>query len=375
MSKLGLLALSCLLFWSCGPGQDTAENETENEMNISMIKTETIDGKEVQTFELKNNKGTIIHLTNYGAIVTKMLVADREGNLENVVLGFDQVEQYKQHKYYFGATVGRYANRIAKGQFSMDGEDYQLTQNDGQNHLHGGKEGFDEQVWKADIFETETTVGVRMAYISPDGEEGYPGQLSVVATFTLDNDNVFGIRYEADTDQKTIVNITHHGYFNLSAMQEDILGHELTIYGDHYTPVDETLIPTGEIAEVRNTPFDFTSTHTIGERIDQVEGGYDHNYVITREYSGSMRKQAELYHSASGRLLEVYSDAPGVQFYSGNFLDGVQGTDGIRYNKHTGLCLEPQLFPDSPNQPNFPSATLNPDQTYSHNIELHFKTR
>jgi len=375
MSKLGVLALSCLLLFSCGPNGETTETETESEMTISMIKTETIDGKEVQTYELKNEKGTTVHLTNYGAIVTKMLVADNEGNFENIVMGFDEVSQYKQNGYYFGATAGRYANRIAKGRFSLDGEDYQLTTNDGQNHLHGGKEGFNEVVWTAETFEDNDGVGVRMTYVSPDGEEGYPGELTTTATFTLDNNDVLTILYEATTDKKTVVNLTHHGYFNLSAMQDDILGHELTIYADHYTPVDETLIPTGEIREVRNTPFDFTTAHTIGERIDQVEGGYDHNYVITKEYSGNLKKQAELYHPGSGRVLEVHSDAPGVQFYSGNFLDGATGTDGQVYNKHTGLCLEPQLFPDSPNQPNFPSATLAPGETYSHKIELRFKTR
>jgi aldose 1-epimerase len=375
MSKLGVLALSGLLLFSCGPNGETTENETESEMTVTMIKTETIDGKEVRTFELKNEKGTTVHLTNYGAIVTKMLIADRAGNLENIVLGFDEVEQYKQNGYYFGATVGRYANRIANGRFTLDGEEYQLAQNDGQNHLHGGEEGFNEQVWEATPFTGENTVGVRMAYLSPDGEEGYPGQLSTVATFTLDNDNVFGIRYEATTDKKTIVNLTHHGYFNLSAMKEDILDHELTIFAEHYTPVDETLIPTGEIREVKNTPFDFTRAHKIGERIDQVAGGYDHNYVIRKEDPEAMTKHAELYHSGSGRLMELYSDAPGVQFYSGNFLDGATGTDGQVYNKHTGLCLEPQLFPDSPNQPNFPSATLAPGETYSHKIELHFRTR
>jgi len=375
MSKLGVLALSCLLLFSCGPNGETTETETESEMTISMIKTETIDGKEVQTFELKNSNGTTIHLTNYGAIVTKMLVADKDGNFDNIVMGFNNVSEYQQNGYYFGATVGRYANRIARGRFSLDGEEYQLTINDGQNHLHGGKEGFNEVVWDATSFEESNGVGVRMTYVSPDGEEGYPGELKVTATFTLDENDVFSILYEASTDQKTIVNITHHGYFNLSAMQEDILGHELTIYADHYTPVDKTAIPTGEIAEVQNTPFDFTSAHKIGERIDQVEGGYDHNYVITKEYTGNLTKQAELYHSASGRVMEVHSDAPGVQFYSGNFLDGAEGTHGQSYDKHTGLCLEPQLFPDSPNQPEFPSASLAPREAYSHRIELHFKTR
>lgn len=375
MSKYGVMALACLLFWSCGTDSGTATNETENEMTISMINTETIDGKEVQTFELKNSKGTTIHLTNYGAIVTKMLVADKNGNFENIVMGFDNVSDYQQNGYYFGATAGRYANRIAKGQFSLDGEEYQLTINDGPNHLHGGKEGFNEVVWTAETFEDRNGVGVRMTYVSPDGEEGYPGELTTTATFTLDENDVFSILYEANTDKKTIVNITHHGYFNLSAMRDDILGHELTIYGDHYTPVDQTAIPTGEIREVRNTPFDFTTAHQIGERIGQVEGGYDHNYVITKEYTGNLKKHAELYHSASGRVLEVHSDAPGVQFYSGNFLDGVTGTDGQAYNQHTGLCLEPQFFPDSPNQPDFPSATLAPGETYSHKIELHFKTR
>ncbi|HSJ66413.1 MAG TPA: aldose epimerase family protein [Anditalea sp.] len=375
MSKFGFLALVCLMFWSCGTDSGTTENETENEKTISMIKTETIKGQEVQTFELKNSNGTTVHLTNYGAIVTKLLVADKDGNLENIVMGFDNVSQYQQNGSYFGASVGRYANRIARGQFSLDGEDYQLTTNDGQNHLHGGKEGFNEVVWNAETFENNNGRGVRMTYVSPDGEEGFPGELTATATFTLDDNDVLTILYEANTDKKTIVNLTHHGYFNLSAMKEDILGHELTIYGDHYTPVDETLIPTGEIVEVKDTPFDFSTAHKIGERIDQVEGGYDHNYVITKEYTGNLKKQAELYHSASGRVLEVHSDAPGIQFYSGNFLNGAKGTDGNIYNIHTGLCLEPQLFPDSPNQPNFPSATLEPGETYSHKIELHFKTR
>jgi len=371
MNKIIILTISCFYFASC----DINRVATENDLQVSVLKTEKIDGEDVQIYQLINKNGTTIHLTNYGAIVTKIFVADKDGIFENIVLGFDSVSQYRQNGYYFGATVGRYANRIAEGRFTLENEEYQLTLNNGPNHLHGGKNGFHEAIWSAESFENENGVGVRMTYISPDGDEGYPGELKTTTVFTLDNNDVFSIEYEANSDKSTIINLTHHGYFNLSAMTENILDHELTIYGNQYTPVNQLSIPTGEIVAVKDSPFDFTSAHKIGDRIDKVAGGYTLNYVIKGENTPNINKHAELYHVASGRILEVHSDAPGIQLYTGNFLDGVKGTDKIVYYKHYGVCLEPQSFPDSPNNPQFPTTYLSPEETYSRVIQFHFKTR
>ncbi len=372
-----LLLTGVMAFYSCSPkkSSENQEEEMAEEVNTGLSitsKTATVEGKEALIFTLKNANGVEVDLSNYGGVITRLVVPDREGNLENVVLHYADLEGYSTSTNYFGATIGRYANRIAEGNFELEGETYELATNDGDHHLHGGEKGFDKVFWEAETIENEKSVGVKLTYVSTDGEEGYPGELTTDVVFQLNNEDELSISFEAVTDKPTVVNLTHHGYFNLSGLEEDILGHELTILAELYTPVDNTLIPTGEVKPVAGTPFDFTSAHTIGDRIDQVEGGYDHNYVVKTEADGDLAKMAELYHPATGRVMELYADSPAVQFYSGNFLDGSIRVDGVTYKKHFGLCLEPQTFPNSPNEPSFPSARLNPGETYTHNIEYHF---
>jgi aldose 1-epimerase len=321
---------------------------------------------------MKNGNGMEVELLSYGGILSKIIVPDKDGNFENILLTYNRPEDFLFDTYFFNATAGRYANRIAKGKFELDGQVYQLATNNGENHLHGGKVGFNKKFWEAEVMDMEDAVGVRMSYTSPDGEEGYPGNLKTTLTFVLDMENRLSIKMTAETDKPTVINLTHHGYFNLSGMKENILNHELTIFADTYTPVDAGLIPTGEILSVKNTPFDFTTPHKVGERIQETGTGYDHNYVIKSEHDGKLAKMAELVHRESGRKMTLHSNMPGVQFYSGNFLDGKQVTDGISYTKNYGLCLEPQFFPDSPNRPEFPSPRLDPGEVYMHEIVYEF---
>lgn len=330
------------------------------------------DGSEVQLFTLKNANGMEVSITNYGGIVTSIKVPDKDGNIENVVLGFDNFEKYKAGHPFFGAIAGRYANRIAKGRFELNGETYELATNNGENHLHGGVEGFDKKLWDAEVNEEENSV--TLSYLSPDGEEGYPGNLDVDVTYTLTDDNELRIDYHATTDKSTVLNLTNHSYFNLSGNpSEGILDHLLTINADRYTPVDEGLIPTGELRPVEGTPFDFTEPEYIGARIDSIPPGYDHNYVLNNPDSG-IRKIATVEHEESGRIMEVYSDQPGVQLYTSNFLDGsLMDRQGNPIEQYAALCLETQTFPDSPNKPEFPSPVLNPDETYETTTIYQFK--
>lgn len=339
----------------------------------------TSDGTPVDLFTLTNAKGMVVRITNYGGIITEIHVPDREGRLADVALGFDKLEGYLGNHPYFGAIVGRYANRIAKGRFSLDGESYRLATNDGQNHLHGGVKGFDKKVWKAKPAFNPDQASLELSLESPDGEEGYPGNLSVVVLYTLNNDNELRIDYTATTDKPTPVNLTSHSYFNLAGEGSgDVLGHEVVLEADSYTPVDTTLIPTGEILPVSGTVFDFTRPQTIGSRIAQVPGappgGYDHNFVL-RNGGTTMRTAARVVEPDSGRVLEVSTIEPGLQFYTGNFLDGtIVGKSGKAYEKHAGFCLETQHFPDSPNHPNFPSTILRPGETYRTTTIYRFST-
>lgn len=359
-------------FFAC-QGKEKQKETAMQEINFDIhLRTIDMEGKPAKVFRLKNGNGMEVELLSYGAVLSKILVPDKDGNIENILLTYNQPEDFLHDTYFFGATAGRYANRIAKGQFELDGQPYKLAANNGENHLHGGVEGFNRKFWDAEVMELENAVGVKMTYVSPDGEEGYPGTLTTTITFVLESDNKLLIIMQAETDQTTIVNLTHHGYFNLSGMKENILGHELTIHADHYTPVDESLIPTGEIAAVANTPFDFTSPHQVGERISETGNGYDHNFVIKQVHDGELTNMAELVHRPSGRKLTLYSNMPGLQFYSGNFLNGRQTTAGVTYTQNYGLCLEPQFFPDSPNQSNFPSPRLEPGQQYEHKIVYEF---
>lgn len=327
------------------------------------------DGREVYLYTLANTNNMEVHITNYGGIVTAVRVPDKGGNIENVVLGFDSLEKYLGDDPYLGAIVGRYANRIADGTFTLDGKKYTLAKNNGDNHLHGGIKGFDSVLWDAEMMDDGS---LKLSYLSEDGEEGYPGNLDVTVTYSLTDDNGLHIEYKATTDQATPVNLTNHSYFNLSGNPEaTILDHQLKINADQYTPVNDELIPTGEIQPVEGTPFDFTEFHRVGARIDQVEGGYDHNYVLSQTASDSLFHAATLYSPESGREMKVLTIEPGIQFYSGNFLDGsLKGPDGTPFVQHAALCLETQHFPNSPNEPDFPSTILRPGEKY-HSVTVY----
>jgi aldose 1-epimerase len=322
------------------------------------------DGTAVELFTLTNAKGVNARLMTYGAILVSLEVPDRDGRTGDVVLGYDALDGYVKNSPYFGAIVGRYGNRLAKGRFALDGKTYTLATNNGENHLHGGLKGFDKVVWKAEETRPAGAVGVKFSYLSKDGEEGYPGNLAVTVEYTLNDANELAIAYTATTDKATPVNLTHHSYWNLAGAKIDILGHELELAADRFTPVDKGLIPTGVLAPVKGTSMDFTTPMAIGARIGLVEGGYDHNYVLNRTGEG-LAFAARVTDPVTGRILEIRTTEPGIQFYSGNFLDGtIAGKGGIVYGKHSGLCLETQHFPDSPNHSNFPTTILKPGQTY-----------
>jgi len=331
----------------------------------------TPDKKAVEIYTLTNAHGAEMRVMTYGGIITSLKVPDRNGQFGDVVLGFDALDGYLKDSPYFGALIGRYGNRIAKGQFVLDGKTYKLATNNGPNHLHGGVKGFDKVLWNAVPGENADGVSLTLTRTSPDGEEGYPGTLHATVRYTLTDTNELAIEYRATTDKPTPVNLTQHSYFNLAADGGDILGHELTIHASQYTPVDDTLIPTGELASVQGTPFDFQKSTAIGARIDadsvQLKNGkgYDHNWVLDRNGPG-LRAAARVVEPKSGRTLDVATTEPGLQFYSGNFLDGtITGKAGRVYERRTGLCLETQHYPDSPNHSNFPSTILHPGQTYT----------
>ncbi|MCD4772612.1 MAG: galactose mutarotase [Bacteroidales bacterium] len=333
-----------------------------------------IDNQQIFLFTLKNKNGMTVKITNYGGIVTSLLVPDKNGKLDDVVLGFDNLDDYLQGHPYFGAIVGRYGNRIAKGKFTLNGKEYNLAINNGPNHLHGGIKGFDKAIWSAAKIKENDYVGLRLSHFSKDGDEGYPGNLGVIVIYSLTNNNELKIKYQATTDKATPVNLTHHSYFNLAGTG-DIFNHELMIDANKYTVVNNNLIPTGELRNVKETAFDFTSSKKIGKEISDVEGGYDHNFVLNN-YSGETRKVVEVLEPISGRIMEVFTSEPGIQFYSGNFLDGTEiGKNNKVYNKHYGFCLETQHFPDSPNQLEFPSTILHPGETYTHKTIYKFSVK
>ncbi len=326
------------------------------------------DGQELEQYLLSNASGMRVTIINWGATLTSVVVPDRDGNFNNVTLAFPTPEGYFAGGPYFGAICGRYANRIAGGRFTLDGQEYQLAKNNGPNHLHGGIRGFDKAVWRGEVFEADGGSGVKLTYLSRDGEEGYPGNLTVTVTYTLSDKNELRIDYVAQTDKPTPINLTNHAYWNLGGAEhptQDILGHELQLWAGRYLPVDETLIPTGELADVKGTPMDFTVPTAIGKRISEVGDGYDHCYVID-DWAGdgeTLRMAARVRDPRSGRVLEVFTTEPGVQLYTGNFLDGTEASGG--YAKHHGFCLECQHFPDSPNQAKFPNTILRPGELYT----------
>jgi len=334
----------------------------EKNVTISDFGT-TPDGDKVQLFTLTNAQGTVAKVTNYGAILVSLEVPGHDGQKANIVLGYDTLADYVADPSSFGATVGRYGNRIARGKFTIDGQEYQLATNNGPNHLHGGNVGFNKRIWKAEPSQDGTSV--KFTYVSPDGEENYPGELTVNVTYTLNDDNELRIDYQATTTKTTHVNLTHHSYFNLAGHASgDVLEQVLQLNCDKFLPVDATLIPTGELKPVAGTPMDFTSPKPIGQDIAKEAGLYDHCYVIKDGGQGAMKLAARATDPKSGRTMEIYTTEPGIQLYTANHLDGVKGTDGATYNKHQAFCLETQHYPDSPNQPSFPSTLLKPGETY-----------
>lgn len=332
------------------------------------------EGTPVSLYTLSNHKGAQIQITNYGGIIVSIKVPDKAGKIEDVTLGFDSLEGYLSETYlkenpYFGAIIGRYANRIAKGRFSLEGHTYKLAQNNGENHLHGGRRGFDKVVWQAQTFQREQEAGLVLQYTSPDGEEGYPGALSVTVVYTFNSENELKMEYKASTTKTTVLNLTNHAYFNLTGNKRDILEHRLMIQADAFVETDQASIPTGKLQEVAGTPFDFRETATIGKSIQEEHQqllwgiGYDHTWVLGKK--GDMKLAARLEDPQSGRTLEVLTTEPGVQLYTGNYLNGkLQGKGGVAYAHRWGLCLETQHYPDSPNQPHFPSTILKPGEVY-----------
>ncbi|WP_299320643.1 aldose epimerase family protein [uncultured Maribacter sp.] len=359
---------------------------TENDGMMQIEKNSygsTTNNENVLEFRLRNKDGIAATIITYGGIITEIMTPDSEGRMDNVVLGFDNLEQYEKENPFFGALVGRYGNRIANGKFTLEGVDYTLEKNNGDNSLHGGLKGFDKVVWQVvEVKETESFVSLKLSYLSKDMEEGFPGNLKTTVTYTLNKDNSLDVLYEATTDKTTIVNLTQHSYFNLSGnFSQLILDHEVEIDADKFVPVDPTLIPIGNLASVEHSPFDFRKMRFIGDAINadneqiNLGVGYDHCWVLNSHEKG-YRSVAKAYHAESGRLVEVLTDQPGMQMYTGNFLDGtLPMPGGGTYAKRSGLCFETQHYPDSPNQPQFPKTTLKPGEKYITKTTFKFSTK
>lgn len=340
----------------------------------------TAKGDQVKLYTLKNENGMMAKIMDYGGTVVELTAPDRDGQFADVVLGFDRLEDYLKVHPFFGVLVGRYANRIGGARFTLDGVEYTLAKNDGENHLHGGVKGFDKVLWTAELIDTAHGKSLNLTYESPDGEENYPGDLKVTVNYILTDDNGLRIDYEATTDKRTVVNLTNHAYFNLRG-DGDILDHVVMINADKFTPTDKGLIPTGELRDVEGTPFDFRQPKAVGLRINNPDeqlvfaGGYDHNWVLNKN-GEKLTLAAEVYEPTTGRVMEVYTTEPGIQFYTGNFLNGsLTGKNGVVYNHRTGFCLETQHFPDSPNKPQFPSVVLSPGERYTQTTIYKFKSR
>lgn len=371
-----IICLSAIIITSCN------FNNKDNYMIEKRFFGSVDMDKEISLFTLKNKNGMKVEISNYGAAVVSIKVPDKNGKIEDVVLGYDSAYGYEKCKSFFGVIVGRYGNRIGKGKFTLEGKEYQLNINDGENHLHGGVLGYNKRVWNAEPIQIESTQSLKLSLVDNDGEQGYPGTVNIAVTYSLNDKNELIIDYSGTTDKTTILNPTHHSYFNLSGdFTKTILDHQLMLNADSMTPVDKGLITTGELTKVENTPFDFRSLTPIGKNINADDQqikyglGYDHNWVINN-WDKSVKKVGELYEPTSGRLMEVFSDQPGIQFYSGNFLDGsIRGKNGVVYNYRTGLCLEAQHFPDSPNKPEFPSVTLKAGEQYKQKTIYKFSTK
>lgn len=378
--------VSLLLISACKPKTEqvvTTEPETAQMVTINQSPFGSLpDGSAVTLYTFRNALGTEMKIMNYGGIITSLSTADRTGEIEDVVLGYDSLSGYLKAPSFFGCIVGRYGNRIAKAQFTLDGKKYTLVKNNGENHLHGGTKGFDKVMWDASTSTSPGSASLKLTYLSKDMEEGYPGNLHVTVTYTLTNDNEIKIDYEATTDKKTVLNLTNHSYFNLSGnTKRNILDHKLSLAATKFLPVDATLIPTGELKDVKGTPFDFTKPEVIGRRINdehpQIKAGigYDHCWIFDKPL-GTFGLGATVYDTLSGRFMEMFTTEPGTQFYSGNFLNGkVTGKFNTVYEQRYGMCLETQHFPDSPNQPNFPTVVLNPGEVYKTQTVYKFSTR
>ncbi len=371
MKRYFFMLIAGVMLYSCNSTKSNKEMESSTPSKPSIeqkVFGKLPSGEEVLEFTLKNNSGIEMKVITYGGIITTLMLPDKNGKFEDVALGYDNIEGYLESTPYFGAIIGRYGNRIAKGKFSLDGTDYQLAINNIGNHLHGGEKGFDKILWTGEAMQGEESVSLKMSYISEDMEEGYPGTLTSTVVYTLNNDDELIFEYEATTDKKTVVNLTNHAYYNLAGNKGDILSHQLKLVASQYVPVDSTLIPT-EIDSVKGSPFDFTDYKVIGLEIDadheqlKNAGGFDHCWVLDKD-GDALGLAASLLEPTSGRRMDVYTEEPGIQFYSGNFLDGSITGKGVTYEYRTGLCLETQHFPDSPNRPDFPSTELIPGETY-----------
>ncbi|HBH23265.1 MAG TPA: galactose-1-epimerase [Cytophagales bacterium] len=375
------LFILALIFLSVCTANKNDKGNTIDQMNKVTDFGKMPDGRQVKRYTISNKNGLMAGVINYGGIITNLIVPDKNGEFEDVVLGYNNLDDYLKFNPYFGAIIGRYGNRIAKGKFPLNDTTYSLVQNNIGNHLHGGDKGFDKVFWDIEPFENEEGEGLVLTYTSENMEEGYPGKLEVTVTYMLGHDNSLTCDYKAKTDKTTIVNLTQHSYFNLTAMEDDILDHQLTINADRFLPVDNTLIPTGELRPVKGTPFDFSQSKVIGVDIGidnnqlEIANGFDHCWALN-DGEDKMAFAARLYEPKSGRLLEVFTTEPGIQFYSGNFLDGeAKGKNGVRYKFRSGLCLETQHFPDSPNQPDFPSVVLEPGASYHSTTKFIFSVK
>ena len=382
-SNTYLFLFSMLCFGAgCSGGSSGEEKVPEAALTMEVKDFGQAEEGPAKLYTLQNKNGMQVEITNYGGIITRLMAPDKDGQLADVALGFDKLEDYQNDHPYFGAIIGRYGNRIANGKFTLDGQEYTLATNNGPNALHGGPMGFHKHLWQAKEVEREGYVGLELNRVSPDREEGYPGNLNATVRYLLNDQNELLIEYEATTDKPTVVNLTNHSYFNLKgAGKGDILGHELMIGASKFTPVDSTLIPTGELRPVDGTPFDFRTPTPIGERVnaenEQIRygGGYDHNYVLDREGAG-LELAATIHEPTTGRFMEVLTTEPGIQFYCGNFLDGSNiGKGGVPYDYRTGFCLETQHYPDSPNQADFPSTVLQPGEKYEAKTVYRFSVR
>lgn len=383
-TRLSVVPFLLSLMISCSPQSE--KNSQESNAAGAPSKDVTVepfgklsDGTPISLYTMRNSKGIVMRVMNYGGIIVSLEVPDRDGNLVDVLLGYDSLQAYEKGNPFFGSLVGRYGNRIAKGKFVLDGKEYDLVKNNGENHLHGGTKGFDKVVWNIEEVPSDDGMAIRLSYLSKDMEEGYPGNLDVAITYTLTNDNSIEFDYKATTDKTTIVNLTQHAYFNFTGGKSDILSHEISLNADRFLPVDQGLIPTGEIRSVENTPLDFRTLARIGERINdsydqiRIAKGYDHCWVLNGE---GLKVAAEVFDPSSGIEMTVRTTEPGVQFYTGNFLNGsLTGKNSVVYNQRTGFCLETQHFPDSPNKSQFPSVVLKPGETYSSRTIYQFSTR